>query len=173
VVFLNSGKLLRHLRLAYRAHIRVYILATLLGTTLLDATACAMAASRDPVVASAPDDPWERQNRKNYAIEGVLDRRLIGPASRLYHKLTPGPIGRGIHNVLINLSEPAVIINDVLQLRFKRAGVSATRLVTNSTLGLLGLLDVAGRSGLAHHDNEFGVTLGRYGVTSAPTCTFR
>lgn len=168
MVFINSGKLLPHLRVAYRVHIRVFILATLLSTTLLDATACAMMASRDPAVASAPDDPWERQNRKNYAIEGVLDRRLIGPASRLYHKLTPGPIGRGIHNVLINLSEPIAIINDVLQLRFKRAGVSATRLVTNSTLGLLGLVDVAGRAGLAHHDNEFGVTLGRYGVTSGP-----
>jgi len=143
-VFLNSGKIVK--TPSSRIIVRTYASTSsplCSVQTLLDATACAMAASRDPVVASAPDDPWERQNRKNYAIEGVLDRRLIGPASRLYHKLTPGPIGRGIHNVLINLSEPAVIINDVLQLRFKRAGVSATRLVTNSTLGLLGLLDAS------------------------------
>ena len=140
----------------------------MLGTALFGVTACVTTATRDPVVASAPVDPWERQNRRNYAIEGVLDRRVIGPASRLYHKLTPGPIGPGIHNVLINLSEPVVIINDVLQLRFKKAGVSATRLITNSTVGLLGLFDLAGRAGLIHHDNEFGVTLGRYGVISGP-----
>ena len=140
----------------------------MLGTALFDVTACATTAPRDPVVASAPADPWERQNRRNYAIEGVLDRRVIGPASRLYHKLTPGLIGRGIHNVLVNLSEPVVTINDVLQLRFKKAGVSALRFVTNSTLGLLGLFDPASRAGLMHHDNEFGVTLGRYGVTSGP-----
>ena len=140
----------------------------MLGTALFGVTACVTAATRAPVVASAPVDPWERQNRRNYAIEGVLDRRVIGPASRLYHKLTPGLIGRGIHNVLVNLSEPAVIVNDVLQLRFKKAGVSVTRLLTNSNVGLLGLFDLAGRAGLMHHDNEFGVTLGRYGVTSGP-----
>ena len=61
-----------------------------------------------------------------------------------------------------------MIINDVLQLRFKKAGVSATRFITNSTVGLLGLFDLAGRGGLAHQENEFGVTLGRYGVTTGP-----
>lgn len=142
--------------------------AAVLATTLFDGIAPVIAATREPAGASAPDDPWERRNRRNYAIEGVLDRHVIGPAARVYHKLTPDPIGRGIHNVLVNLSEPVVIINDMLQLRFKRAGVSATRLVTNSTIGLLGLFDVASRAGLTHHGNEFGVTLGRYGVPSGP-----
>lgn len=93
---------------------------------------------------------------------------MIRPLSWVYRKLTPGPIGRGIHNVLVNLSEPVVIVNDLLQLRFKQAGLSATRLVTNSTIGLLGLLDAAGHAGIPHHDNGFGVTLGRYGVSSGP-----
>ncbi|HEX3843654.1 MAG TPA: VacJ family lipoprotein [Steroidobacteraceae bacterium] len=139
-----------------------------LAATLLDGIAPVLAASHDTPVASAPGDPWERQNRRDYAIEGALDRHVIGPAARFYHKVTPGPIGRGIHNVLVNLSEPVVIINDLLQLRFRRAGMSTARLATNSTLGLLGLFDMAGRAGLPYHGNEFGVTLGRYGVPSGP-----
>jgi phospholipid-binding lipoprotein MlaA len=142
--------------------------AVVLATTLFDGITPVLAASRDAPVASAPEDPWERPNRRSYAIEGALDRHVIGPAARFYHKVTPGPIGRGIHNVLVNLSEPVVIINDVLQLRFKQAGVSVARLVTNSTIGLAGLFDVASRAGLPHHANEFGVTLGRYGVPTGP-----
>jgi phospholipid-binding lipoprotein MlaA len=164
----KAVKLPGRLRGANRPQARGGIVLAMLGTTLFGVTACVTTATRDPVVAPAPVDPWERQNRRNYAIEGALDRRVIGPAARLYHKLTPGFIGRGIHNVLINLSEPVVMINDVLQLRFRRAGVSATRFVTNSTVGLLGLFDAAGHAGLMHHDNEFGVTLGRYGLRSGP-----
>ena len=120
-------------------------------------------------VSQAPTaDPWQPMNRKSYKLEGTLDRYVFKPLAWVYRKLTPGPIGRGIHNVLVNLSEPVVIVNDLLQLRFKQAGLSATRLVTNSTLGLLGLLDAAGHAGIPHHDNGFGVTLGRYGVATGP-----
>jgi len=115
-----------------------------------------------------PVDPWERVNRAGYAVEGKLDHFVIHPLSRVYRFLTPGPIGRGIHNVLVNLSEPSALINDTLQLRFKRAGIPAARLVINSTIGVLGLFDIATRIGLYHHDNEFGVTLGRYGVKPGP-----
>ena len=107
-------------------------------------------------------------NRVGYAVEGKLDHFVIHPLSRVYRFLTPGPIGRGIHNVLVNLSEPSALINDVLQLRMKRAGTPAARLVINTTVGVLGLFDVAARMGLYHHDNEFGVTLGRYGVKPGP-----
>ena len=144
------------------------ISAVVLATTLFDGIPPVLAAHGAAAVPSSPGDPWERMNRRNYAIEGALDRHAIGPAARFYHKVTPGPIGRGIHNVLINLTEPVVFINDLLQLRFKRAGVTIARLVTNSTIGLAGLFDVARRAGLPHHGNEFGVTLGRYGVPSGP-----
>lgn len=115
-----------------------------------------------------PGDPWERSNRTGYAVQGALDKHFIHPLAKIYHTLTPGPIGRGVHNVLVNLSEPVVFFNDVLQLRFKRAGVAGVRFITNSTVGLLGLFDVAARNGMTHQDNEFGVTLGRYGVHPGP-----
>jgi phospholipid-binding lipoprotein MlaA len=131
----------------------------------------AQAAAVSPAptgAAPTPGDPWERLNRANYAFETQLDRHLIGPIAHLYQAITPGPIGRGIHNILTNLSEPSVFINDVLQFRPRRAGETAARFVTNSTVGLLGLIDVATKVGLPHHDNEFGVTLGRLGVKPGP-----
>jgi phospholipid-binding lipoprotein MlaA len=145
-------------------------LAAMLCAVVVGGAPVVQAQSVQPAAVAAPTrgDPWERLNRINYAIEGSLDRHLIGPVALLFHTLTPGPIGRGLHNMLVNLSEPSVFINDVLQLRIKRAGVTGARFVTNSTIGLLGLIDVARRIGLAHHDNEFGVTLGRYGVDPGP-----
>jgi phospholipid-binding lipoprotein MlaA len=115
-----------------------------------------------------PGDPWERANRVDYAVEAALDKHAIHPLAKIYHTLTPGPIGRGVHNVLVNLSEPVAFFNDVLQLRLKRAGVAGVRFITNSTVGILGLFDVAARTGMTHQDNEFGVTLGRYGVHPGP-----
>ena len=160
---------------------RRYALAALVGAVVVGAAPIAQAQSEPPPAQAqsapppAPDDithtpvdPWEHLNRINYAIENVLDRHLIRPIARLYAVLTPGPIGKGVHNLLVNLSEPTVFFNDVLQLRFKRAGVTAGRFVTNSTIGLLGLIDVANKLGLPHHNNEFGVTLGRYGFYSGP-----
>jgi phospholipid-binding lipoprotein MlaA len=149
-------------------------LVALIGAVVVCGASAANAQSAPaatPPVAAAPHtpgDPWERLNRINYAIEGALDKHLIGPIARIYTALTPGPIGRGIHNALVNLSEPSVFFNDMLQLRFKRAGITAGRFVTNTTIGVLGLVDVANKMGLPHHDNEFGVTLGRYGVYAGP-----
>jgi phospholipid-binding lipoprotein MlaA len=73
-----------------------------------------------------------------------------------------------VHNVIVNLSEPNVFVNDVLQGRVKRATVPARRFLTNTTIGILGLIDVAAKLGIIHHDNEFGVTLGTYGVGPGP-----
>jgi len=145
-----------------------YALAALLGALLISSPPAAQAAGAPALAAPGAGDPWERTNRKAYAFEDELDRHIIRPVAHFYRWLTPGPIGRGLHNVFVNLSEPVALINDVLQLRFKRAEIPAVRFVTNSTIGLFGLFDVAGRFGLDHHDNEFGVTLGRYRLVSGP-----
>lgn len=129
------------------------------------------ATSAEPVrvvAAASPDDPYERQNRKNYAFNEKLDRRIIWPLARVYARLTPGAIGRGLHNFFVNLTEPVVFINDVLQARIGRAGNTLVRFTLNTTFGVAGVVDVASRAGVPHHDNDFGVTLGRYGVKPGP-----
>ena len=168
VLPVESVKLWQHRRIRWHTQICACILTASLNASLCHGAAPASPANHRAERSAVPGDPWQRLNRKNYAVEGALDRHVIRPLSWVYRKLTPGPIGRGIHNVLVNLSEPVVIVNDLLQLRFKQAELSATRLVTNSTLGLFGLLDAAGHAGIPHHDNGFGVTLGRYGVFSGP-----
>ncbi|MBV8593809.1 MAG: VacJ family lipoprotein [Caulobacteraceae bacterium] len=115
-----------------------------------------------------PGDPLERLNRRFYAINAVLDRALIRPLSRVSAGLTPGPIGRVIKNVLTNISEPVVILNDVLQMRPMAAGRASARLIVNTTVGIAGAIDVAARLGVRHHDNGFGDTLGRYGLGPGP-----
>jgi phospholipid-binding lipoprotein MlaA len=121
-----------------------------------------------PATTVGADDPWEKLNRAGFALEGALDHWLIGPLAHIYKFLTPGPIGRGIHNVVTNLSEPVVTVNGILQIRPKRAAASGARFVLNSTVGLVGLIDVAAKEGIPHRPNSFGDTLGRYGVAGGP-----
>jgi phospholipid-binding lipoprotein MlaA len=149
--------------------VRRSIFAVILAVTALSAAPPpASAASRRPTAGPAADDPWERLNRRGYAIHQFLDKNLIRPAAMLYRALTPGPIGKGLHNVITNLTEPLVFINDVLQVRIRRAAETTARFAFNSTLGVAGLIDVASRGGLPHHDSTFGDTLGRYGVGPGP-----
>lgn len=148
-------------------------LAAVIGAVAVAAAPMAWAAdtaaSSPPSASShAPGDPWEKLNRAAYAFQNALDHVFIQPAAKLFHALSPGPIGEGVHNVVVNMSEPVVFFNDVLQLRFNHAAAPAGRFLANTTIGLLGLFDVAGHMGLHHHDNEFGVTLGRYGVGTGP-----
>jgi phospholipid-binding lipoprotein MlaA len=128
-------------------------------------------ARADPVPAQGappPEDPFESMNRGFFASHNGLDKTFFLPLAKLYRFLTPGFIGQAIHNGLVNLSEPVVIANDILQARFHRAGQDTLRLTANSTAGFLGIMDVATKAGLPHHDNDFGITLGRWGVRPGP-----
>jgi phospholipid-binding lipoprotein MlaA len=142
---------------------RATALAAMVGALVIGGAPAASAAE-----AHAPGDPWEKLNRFGYAVEGALDRVVIHPISVLFRNIAPGQIGHGIHNLIVNLSEPNAFVNDMLQGRVKRAGVPAGRFLTNSTIGLLGLFDVATHLGMVHHDNEFGVTLGVWGAGPGP-----
>ena len=115
-----------------------------------------------------PADPLEGANRAGYSIHQALDRALFRPAAMIYRALTPGFIGKGIHNVMVNLSEPVTFANDVLQLRPKRAAHTLMRLTANTLAGWGGFMDVASYAGLEHRHNSFGNTLGRYGVGPGP-----
>lgn len=134
---------------------------------VVTATAC-LGFAQSALADSPNPDPFERFNRRNYAINAALDKALIRPLSIVTHGLTPGPIGKAIHNVLETLNQPVVILNDLLQARPKAAAKSVARLAVNVTVGLLGTADVAVKLGLPHHPNGFGDTLGRYGVKPGP-----
>jgi phospholipid-binding lipoprotein MlaA len=124
--------------------------------------------SADVCRAATPGDPFEKFNRKNFELEERFNRYTIGPLTHLYRALTPGVIGRVIHNIIFNLKEPEAFVNDLFQLRPKRAGSTAARFVLNSTVGLGGMIDVAVKAGLPYHASSFGDTLGRYGVHPGP-----
>ncbi|HEX7760863.1 MAG TPA: MlaA family lipoprotein, partial [Caulobacteraceae bacterium] len=113
-------------------------------------------------------DPWQKMNRGFFRIHNFLDRLFIRPAAMVYRALTPGPIGKAAHNFLTNIQEPAILANDLLQLRFKRAGETSIRLVGNTLAGVGGLIDVAGKAGIPFHDNGFAITMGRYGIGPGP-----
>jgi phospholipid-binding lipoprotein MlaA len=118
--------------------------------------------------AQTPGDPYEKINRRFYAAAMHAQRFYVRPIARVYRVLAPGPIGQAIHNFITNLGEPVVVANDVLQLRLRRAGDDLARLVTNTTFGVGGLVDLAATQGLPHRENDFGVTLGRWGVGPGP-----
>jgi phospholipid-binding lipoprotein MlaA len=134
---------------------------------LAPSTVAAQGAPNAAAVAR-PNDPWEKVNRVGFAIEGVLDRYTFAPLAHFFHALTPGPIGQGIHNVVTNLTEPVIGLNGLLQLRIKRGGAALVRFAFNTTFGIGGIFDVAGKGGIPHRANGFGNTLGHYGVGPGP-----
>lgn len=118
--------------------------------------------------ASPQYDPWQGVNRQAFAIGMSLDRHIVGPIAHGYVRVTPMPIRHRIGAAAYNLGEPGTALNDVFQGHAGRAATTASRFVINSTVGLLGLFDVAAGLGLEGHYSDFGQTLGRYGAHPGP-----
>lgn len=147
-------------------------------TAAYDADGQASAAASGPDVLPDPPpglggvalmpDPWSDMNHGLYRFNKGLDRAIIAPVVHGYMRVTPKPVQEGVSNLVDNLGEPRTFVNDVLQGRFKSAGKTSARFVINSTIGLVGLFDVATKWGIEGHDSDFGQTLGRYGVDSGP-----
>ncbi|MDH5358104.1 MAG: VacJ family lipoprotein [Gammaproteobacteria bacterium] len=114
------------------------------------------------------NDPLEGYNRAMYKFNDLLDRAITKPAAKGYDAIVPDPISKGISNFFSNLNEITVILNDLLQLKFGQAFHDTGRFVLNSTVGVAGLFDVAGYSGYEKHDEDFGQTLGVWGVKPGP-----
>ena len=108
-------------------------------------------------------DPFENFNRHTYRMNDKLDKVILKPIASGYKTIIPSPLRKGIYNFFTNLDEVPNVINDLLQLQPQLACNDGGRFVVNSTLGLLGFLDIASPMGLAHNDQDFGQTLGRWG----------
>jgi phospholipid-binding lipoprotein MlaA len=115
--------------------------------------------------ALLPDpDPWEGINRPLYAFNQVFDGYIVKPVTVTYDKVLPTFAKRGVSNFLDNLDDINVIVNDMLQLKMNNAMRDSGRLLLNTTAGLGGLLDVASEVGLYKNYEDFGQTLGYWGV---------
>jgi phospholipid-binding lipoprotein MlaA len=132
--------------------------------------AAARPAARPARAGHFKGDPLEKLNRKLFSVHEFFDHLLFRPLAMAYKTVIPKVVRGGIRHVFSNIGEPVVFVNDVLQLKPKRAVRTLGRFAINSTIGVGGLVDVAKTDGfnLPHHSNGFGNTLGRYGVGPGP-----
>ena len=113
-------------------------------------------------------DPFERFNRNVFAFNESVDQAMLKPVAKGYKAITPAPVDKGITNFFNNLNDVTVVGNDLLQFKLKQAAADTGRLLLNSTLGLVGFVDVATKLGLPKHEEDFGQTLGYWGLKSGP-----
>lgn len=110
------------------------------------------------------NDSLEPFNRRMYAFNTQIDKKIVYPASRIYAAVVPKPIRKGISNFYNNFSEIPTFVNSVLQLKPGKAVNALGRFVVNSTVGVLGVADVAKNMGMKRDPETMGDTLGHYGV---------
>ncbi|MDR5867133.1 MlaA family lipoprotein [Halomonas koreensis] len=138
-------------------------LAALCALGLL--TGCATTGTGE---RSHPDDPWEGFNRGVFAFNETVDRYAVKPAAQGYRFVTPDPVETGIGNFFSNLGEVSNALNSLLQGKGANAGIASGRFLINSTVGVLGLFDVATRLDLVGREEDFGQTLATWGVGEGP-----
>lgn len=135
-------------------------------TALLGATA--LAAGCASVSTPNPDDPWESYNRSMYTFNDTVDRAFLKPIASGYDALTPQPVQTCIHNMFNNVADVWSAVNSFLQARGHDFFNTLGRVLFNSTMGLGGCIDVASMNGSRRIQNDFGVTLGVWGLKSGP-----
>lgn len=114
------------------------------------------------------DDPLESLNRTVYAFNDKADRWVLKPMAWGYATVTPQPLQQGVLNVFSNLADPFIALNNLLQCKPREAGSDMLRFLLNSTIGVAGLFDPAGKAGFEKHREDFGQTLGAWGVPAGP-----
>lgn len=117
--------------------------------------------------ASGPD-PWKAWNHGTQAFNDSVDKHILKPVAKGYQWLTPDPVDRGVSNFFNNIDDIGVTINDFLQFKLKQGGMDAGRFLVNTTVGVAGIIDVAQMIDLPKHNEDFGQTLGYWGVPSGP-----
>ena len=113
-------------------------------------------------------DPWQGFNRAMYGFNDGLDRALLKPAAQGYRAVAPDFVETGVRNFFENIDDISVAVNNLLQGKVSDSFSDVGRVLINSTIGVLGLFDVASSMGLTKHDEDFGQTLGAWGMDSGP-----
>ena len=160
VVPVRTGTQGTQMTIQATAHRRISLSAMLLGLALL--AGCASVASPDP------RDPWESYNRSMSKFNDTVDDALIKPVATVYKEVLPQPVRTGVGNFFGNLGDAWSFVNQVLQAKPEGALHSFWRVVINTTMGLGGVLDPASEMRLQRQREDFGQTLGRWGVPPGP-----
>ena len=132
--------------------------------TVSFSTGCASIAAED----REDYDPFESYNRAVYDFNQDFDRSIAKPVAQTYQNVMPDWADKGITNFFSNLNDVIVLTNDLLQFKLKQAASDTARIVFNTTAGLFGFIDVASHMDLPRHKEDFGQTLGYWGVPSGP-----
>ena len=117
---------------------------------------------------SDPRDPWEPMNRATFEFNDAADRAVLKPVAETYVKVVPGFAREGVSNFFENLADVGTGLNNILQGKAGEGVSDLGRVVVNTTVGIFGLWDVATPMGLEKHNEDFGQTLGWWGVPSGP-----
>src|SRR6202048_2631287 len=148
------------------------VFSNLLLVVTLTLAGCATPSNNPQAEAAEAEDfndPLEDTNRAIFDFNLVVDRNVLVPVAKAYRTVLPEPVRDSLRDFLRNLREPLIFANDALQGQFERAGQTFARFTLNSTLGVGGLLDVAGRWGeLPYHEDDLGLTFGVWGIPEGP-----
>lgn len=115
-----------------------------------------------------PRDPLEPFNRGMYQLNDAVDRAVVKPVATVYHDVLPSPVRTGVTNFFANLQDAWSIVNNALQFKGEAAGNSLVRFGVNTFLGLGGVLDIASEMQIERSTEDFGQTLGYWGVSAGP-----
>ncbi len=121
-----------------------------------------------PADERVPEDPLQGLNRTIFKFNAGVDKAVLKPAAKTYQAVMPDIAETGVSNFFSNIGDVPTAINNLLQGKFKAAGSDSLRVLINTTVGIGGLIDVAGDSGLPKHNEDLGQTLGVWGVPSGP-----
>jgi len=135
-----------------------------IGGSVAVVAAALLAAGCAHAPADEPADPLEPVNRAVYAFNETADRYVLRPVAKGYDTVAPSFVRTGVRNFFDNLFYPTVIVNDLLQLKGQMLAQDFSRFIVNTAFGLGGLIDVATPTGLPRNDEDFGQTLGYWGV---------
>lgn len=144
------------------------------GLGLLLLAVPAGAADAPPAAAAIQDesaadyDPIEKVNRGIFWFNDHADEYVLEPVARGWHRMMPDPVETSISNFFSNLRFPVVMVNDLLQAKPKAATIDVGRFMVNTTFGVVGFFDPATDWGLTRHNEDFGQTLGWWGVPPGP-----
>ncbi len=160
-----------NLRAAGRVAVAICLIASLMGCATVKGGDGANAASTETpsvVRVANPKDPFEPWNRKVYAFNDAIDEAVLKPVATAYTKVMPVFIRTTIKNFFGNFGDAWSTVNHFLQGKVQTGLEMGMRVAVNSTFGLGGLLDIASEAGLERKDEDFGQTLGRWGVPAGP-----